>query len=245
MHSVNRKLFWLALCVIGFAVFMTGLLLYFKYQSVYTGLQRDRVILVAGEVDDIVEKSLSLGQDFREIAALQEVIERQGKADPIFLGIEVADRDGRIVYATDTARVGASLPAPWLTAFSRQTKSGSLLASPDEAVVAAVIRNGFAQVAGYAVIRYDRHLEQQAMSAFTQRLWIACITLFALFTALLYTTLRWLWQRTDRELVLAAEALSDADQPHSHALAADVAAIKAQIGAARQQLAAISPQGGQ
>jgi hypothetical protein len=242
MHAVNRKLFWLAFWVIGFAVFMTGLLLYFKYQSVFTGLQRDRVILVAGEIDDIAEKSLSLGQDFWEIATLQEVIERRREADPIFLGIEVAGQDGKIAYATDLARIGSSLPPEWLTVFGRQTKFSNLSPSPNEAVVASVIRNSFEQAAGYAVIRYNRQLEQQAMSTFTQRLVLTCIGLFALFTALLYATLAWLWRRTDRELVLAADALFDADQPHSHALVADVAAVKAKIAAAQKQLGTISPQ---
>ena len=92
MPAIHRKLFWLAFWVIGFAVFMTGLLLFFTYQSVFTGLQRDRVMLVAGEIDDIAEKSLSLGQDFWEIATLQDVIERRREADRIFTGIDVAGR---------------------------------------------------------------------------------------------------------------------------------------------------------
>ncbi len=77
MHALTRKLFWLAFWVIGFAVFMTGLLLYFKYQSVFTGLQRERVLMVAKEIDSIAEKNLSLGQDFWDMGALQDVIERR------------------------------------------------------------------------------------------------------------------------------------------------------------------------
>lgn len=246
MPAVNRKLFWLAFWVIGFAVFMTGLLLYFKYQSVFAGLQRDRVMLVAGEIDDIAEKSLSLGQDFWEIATLQEVIERRREADPIFLGIEVAGKDGKIAYATDLARIGSSVPAEWLPIFARQSKFSSLSPSPEEAVVASVIRNSFEQPAGYAVIRYNRLLEKQAMATFTKRLVITCVALFALFTLLLYATLTWLWRRTDREMVLAADALFDpsADatrELHSHALATNVTAVKEQFDAARRQLELVAP----
>jgi transposase len=93
VHSLTRKLFWLAFWVIGFAVSMSGLLLYFKYQSVFTGLQRDRVLMVATEIDSIAEKNLSLGQDFWELATLQDVIERRRQADKMFTGIDVAGKD--------------------------------------------------------------------------------------------------------------------------------------------------------
>ena len=247
MPAINRKLFWLAFWVIGFAVFMTGLLLYFKYQSVFTGLQRDRVMMVAGEIDDIAEKSLSLGQDFWEISTLQDVIERRRDADRIFLGIEVAGSDGKIAYATDLARIGSSLPAEWLAVFARHPRASSLSPSPDEAVVASTIRNSFEQVAGYAVIRYSRQPEQQAMHIFTRRLLFTCAVLFAVFSLLLYATLIWLWRRADRELVRAADALFEPDMeaagwPHSQALAADVRDVRAQIDAARAQLARVSPE---
>lgn len=246
MPAINRKLFWLAFWVIGFAVFMTGLLLYFKYQSVFTGLQRDRVLLVAGEIDDIAEKNLSLGQDFWEISTLQDVIERRRDADPLFLGIEVVGKDGKIAYATDLARIGSSLPPDWLLVFSRQPRFSSLQPAEDEAVVASNIRNSYEQVAGYAVIRYSRKAEQQAMNLFTRRLLFTCVAIFAVFTLLLYATLARLWRRTDRELVRAADALFEGDldqsgRPHSHALAFDVAEIKKQIGAAEAQLAIVHP----
>jgi hypothetical protein len=239
LPAVNRKLFWLALWVTGFAVFMTGLLLYFKYQSVFTSLQGARVMMVADEIDAIAEKNLSLGQDFWEIATLQEVIERRREADPIFLGIDVAGKDGKIAYATDLARVGSSLPADWLVAFARDPRVNKLAPSADEAVVAATIRNSFDQVAGYAVVRFTRQPERDAMRAFTQRLLVTCAALFVLFTLILFATLRWLWQRTDTALAAAANAI-DLGQPLAapHALSLEVAAIESQLAAARQQLGA-------
>ena len=247
MPAIHRKLFWLAFWVIGFAVFMTGLLLFFKYQSVFTGLQRDRVMLVAGEIDDIAEKSLSLGQDFWEIATLQDVIERRREADRIFTGIDVAGKDGKIAYSTDLARIGYSLPAEWMAAFARQPRFSNLSPSVDEAVVASTIRNSFAQPAGYAVIRYSRQREHEAMRAFTSRLAFTCAGVFVAFTLLLYAMLTWRWRRADRELSRAASALlgvspSAGETLHSHALAADVAAINAQLNTAGRELAAIDPE---
>lgn len=237
LPAVNRKLFWLAFWVTGFAVFMTGLLLYFKYQSVFTGLQRDRVMLVADEIDAIAEKNLSLGQDFWEIATLQDVIERRREADPIFIAIDVVGRDGKVAYSTDLARIGSSQSLEWLDWFARQPRRSRPSSSVNEAEVATTIRNSFDQVAGYAVVRYSRQPEREAMRAFTQRLLLTCGGLFVLFTLILYATLRWLWQRTDAALGAAATAINGR-QPLAapHTLALEVAAIESQLAAARQQL---------
>lgn len=236
MPSIQRKLFWLAFWVTGFAIFMTGLLLYFKYQSVFTGLQRERVLLVAGEIDDIAEKNLTLGQDFWEIATLQDVIERRRSADPLLLGIEVAGRDGRIAYATDLARMGASLPADWLQVFAAQAKVSRLSPSLEEAVVATTIRNSFDQVAGYAVVRYSRQPEHTAMREFTIRLLLTGAVLFVLFTLLLFTALQQLWQRTDRALAATAGNGDSQATPVPSRLAREMALVESQLAGAQQQL---------
>jgi len=85
------------------------------------------------------------------------------------------------------------------------------------------------------------------MHIFTRRLLFTCAVLFAVFSLLLYATLIWLWRRADRELVRAADALYEPDMeaagwPHSQALAADVRDVRAQIDAARAQLARVSPE---
>ncbi|MEQ1515676.1 MAG: hypothetical protein ABL931_04200 [Usitatibacteraceae bacterium] len=239
MNPLSRKLFWLAFWVIGFAVFMTGLLLYFKYQSVFTGLQRDRVMMVANEIDDIAEKNLSLGQDFWEIATLQDVIERRREADKIFLGIEVVGRDGKIAYSTDLARVGSSLPPAWLSEFALVRPNNRLSPSPDEAILASAIRNSFNQVAGYAVIRYGRQLEHEAMAQFTRRLTVTCGGVFLVFTLLLWGVLACIRNRTENILKRAAHTISG-DAHRDPAMAGEVAAIEAQLTAAHRQLDAVN-----
>lgn len=236
MPVVNRKLFWLAFWVTGFAVVMTGLLLYIKYSNALTSLQRERVMLVAGEIDGIAEKNLSLGQDFWEIATLQEVIERRRTADPIFLSIEVAGKDGKIAYSTDLARIGSSLPPEWLPIFARQASTGSLSRSADEAVAASVIRNSYEQIAGFAVIRYDRHLEHRATRAIAKRLIVNCIGLIAVFTLLLYWALARIWDKAETQFLLASDALLALGQTTPNSLAYEVNAIKIQVDAAKLQL---------
>lgn len=244
MSPLRSKLFWLSFWVIGFAVFMTGLLLHFKYQSVFTGLQRDRVVMVAQEITDITQKNLSLGQDFREIARLQDVIERRRETDPVMLAIEVAATDGKLLYATDRARLGTHLGSAWLAQFGNAKTFTALVASDDEALVATRINNSFEQLAGIVVIHYSRKSEHTAMRAFHQRLWPSCGGVFMAFTLLLYTVLVGLWRRTDAELACAAKFLGNANEVASApgdlrpALKRELETIAAQLDAATAELQA-------
>jgi hypothetical protein len=240
MHALTRKLFWLAFWVIGFAVFMTGLLLYFKYQSVFTGLQRDRVLMVAREIDSIAEKNLSLGQDFWELATLQDVIERRRQADALFIGIDVAGKDGKIAYSTDLARLGSQLPPEWIEVFSRNPNLNNMSPSKDLAVVVSGIRNGFDQHAGYAVIRYGRQLEHEAMAAFTRKLVANCLIVFVLSTLALFAILVWLERGLERAFSTAAAAMDPSQaSPGAHALAGELALIQAQLEEAGRGIGAV------
>jgi hypothetical protein len=240
MHALTRKLFWLAFWVIGFAVFMTGLLLYFKYQSVFTGLQRDRVLMVAQEIDAIAEKNLSMGQDFWELATLQDVIERRRSADALFIGIDVAGKDGKIAYSTDLARIGTMLPAEWVAAFSRNARLTSLVPSQDLAMVASSIRNGFDQHTGYAVIRYTRQLEHEAMSSFTRRLFATCAIVFVVFTLVLFATLLACERHIERALSRAAAvARSAPGAAGAHALSRELVEIQSRADEANRAIASI------
>jgi hypothetical protein len=239
MRSLRPKLFWLSFWVIGFAVVMTGLLLHFKYQSVYTGLQRERVLMVAGEITDIVEKSLSLGQDFRDMARLQDVIERQRATDAILLAIEVAAPNAQLLYATDQSRIGSRLNPAVLADTARAANSSSPAASKDEALVVARIRNSFDQLAGYVVIRYSRHAEQTAMQVFERRLGLSCAGAFMVFTGLLYATLLGLWRRTEAQLARAAQVLEGQGAKSAlgnPALRRELDTIDAKLDAAAAQL---------
>jgi hypothetical protein len=240
MEALPRRLFWLAFWVVGFAVGMTGLLLYFKYQSVFTGLQRDRILLVAREIDEIAERDLSLGQDFWSIDTLPEVIERRRTAETFIKGIDVAGPDGRIAYASDMSRMGSSLPPGWMPLLSKGASHTSFAPSPDLAVVAAPIRNSFGQVAGYTVVRYGRELEHDAMAKFTREILVACALSWAGFTATLFALLLVLRRRIERVFRVAADAV-DGKGPPPAALSEPLARIGSQFAEAERLLAAGGP----
>ncbi|MBK7661703.1 MAG: hypothetical protein IPJ28_22400 [Betaproteobacteria bacterium] len=221
MTSLPRRLFWLAFWVVGFAVAMTGLLLYFKYQSVFTGLQRDRILLVAREIDEIAERDLSLGQDFWGIDTLPEVIERRRTAETFLQAIDVAGPDGRIAYASDMSRMGSSLPPEWMPLVTKPAPLAAFSPSRDEAVVSSPIRNGFGQVAGYTVVRYGRELEHEAMAKFTREIVFACGVSWAGFTLLLFALLMAMRRRIEGVFGRAADAV-DGTGPVPAALAQEL-----------------------
>lgn len=237
MPSLPRKLFWLAFWVVGFAVGMTGLLLHFKYQAVYTGLQRDRILLVAREIDEIAERDLSLGQDFWSIDTLPEVIERRRTAEAFLEGIDVAGPEGRIAYASDLSRMGSSLPADWMPRLAKAGAHAHFSPTPDLAVVAAPIRNPFGQVAGYTVVRYGRAPEQAAMAAFTREILVACGLSWAAFTLALFAMLLALRRRIESVFGEAAAAVAGEGSPPP-ALSKELDPVMARFGEAGRALAA-------
>ena len=251
MDALSKKIFWLSFGVVGFAVFITCLLLYFKYQIVYVGLQRDRVLMVAAEIDQIAEVSLSLGQQFSEITALQGVLERRRKTDTLFLGIDVIGAEGQTVYSTDVERIGSVIPADWLGVFLGSTKVTYLNPTAGLAVVASPIRNSFDQLSGFALIRYDRRIEHEAMIDFSKRLLLVGLSVLLVFAALLFFILFKLNSYVERTLALATLQLAAIDaraSPQSpaqarittHALASEITVINACELTARHALASVT-----
>ena len=236
-QALPRRLFWLAFWVVGFAVGMTGLLLHFKYQAVFTGLQRDRILLVAREIGEIAERDLSLGQDFWGIETLPEVIERRRTAESFLEGIDVAGPDGRIAYASDLSRLGSSLPPGWTQRLAKAAGRIDFAATGDVAVVATPIRNGFGQVAGYTVVRYGREPEHEAMAGFSRELLVACGVPWAGFTALLFALLLALRARTERVFREAADSL-EGKGPPPRALAGELGRTTERLEEAERLLAA-------
>ena len=108
------------------------------------------------------------------------------------------------------------------------------------ALVVSGIRNGFNQQAGYAVIRYSRALEREAMTAFTRRLVATCSIVFVVFTLTLFAILLWLERGLERAFSTAAAAMEpSAGSADSHALAGELALIHRQLEAADRGIGAV------
>ena len=113
MHTLLGRLAVLAVVIAGFSVGMALLLIVFKVQGTHNELRHGRFALVAQEVDTLVERSLSLGVPFDELPQLQAALIRQKSVDLDILSIDVLHANGVIVYSSEPARVGTTVPSSW------------------------------------------------------------------------------------------------------------------------------------
>jgi hypothetical protein len=241
LRESSRRNLWVAACVIGFAVSMSCLLLTFKQRAAFDALQRERLQLVAGAIGDMVEKSLTFGLAFNEIAAAPEFLGSQKSTDALIAGIDVADAGGTVVYSTDTARIGQAANPAWRIAMERVKGDAWRSREGQDAAEAAVVRNSFGLTLGHVVVRYRLDVLDDATRRFAKRLaaWgagIAVIVTVTLFVVLNYLTLR-LERRLARiRAILAGEPPRKA---HPTSLGAQAVATRHTLDESARELAAL------
>jgi hypothetical protein len=248
LPPLYRKLFVLAFLIAVFAVGMATLLIGFKISNTQRELRHARFDLIAQDIDRVIEQSFALGLNFNELSALPTALMRRKAADSAITAIDVADRDGRIVYSTENNHIGQQTPTEW-RAIIRQ-KIALPLASPadsrwraqgeSEAVAGAIVVNSFSIKEGWVAVRYHRSV---ALNTYAD-LWVALkttvIITLVVTTLLLFGLFAILMRRFERnttkaaDLLMSESAVIDARSGWSHQLQP----LVAHIDAARRALAA-------
>lgn len=140
--------------VLAFAFSLIGFLAYEKHRKAFAGLVQARIGAVALDLGARVDSGINIGLPLSAMSNLQEVFQREAKADPDILSIDAFDAQGRILYSSDPGRVGAAAPAGWprAAAASRQWRIEG-----DEDFVAGVsARNAFDSLEGALALRYAK-----------------------------------------------------------------------------------------
>ncbi len=145
-----------AVLVCLFAVGMAALLNYFKYRSTADRIITARLIVVGDGIENSIQASLALGLSFNELAMLPSLIERERKADPLILGIEVFDPDGKRLYSTGSLGTTQAAPASWLAAARRGGDANWSVIDGDDSAVGISIKNNFGLTVGYLALNYSR-----------------------------------------------------------------------------------------
>jgi len=207
MSPHSRKLLWLAVWVTGFAVAMACLLLAFKHRAALDALQRDRLERVAGEIEEIVSRSLAIGMAFPEIATLPEALESAKTIETLVAAIDVIDADARVLYSTERERVRAAARPAWRAAMARAGERAWRASDGAEGAVGVAIRNAFGLTVGHVVVRYGLDTLTTSNRAFWHRLaaWGAAIAVVSAF--IVFSMLRWVQGALDRRLARARAAL--------------------------------------
>ena len=152
-----RPLLLLLAMLLVFSVGMASLLNYFKFESTVKKLQRDRISLIAEEVQKAVERGDSLGAELATNATIQAMIERQLKSDALVMLIEIFDENGKTLFSTDAARKNSVAPPAWTSAAYRLQKADWSLAEKTSFVTGIVLKNSFDLSIGSVAVRYDRN----------------------------------------------------------------------------------------
>lgn len=239
LKETTRSQLWLSVWVIGFSVAMACLLLGFKHRAALDGLQRARLLLVATGTREVVERNLTFGISFADIATLPDVLTSTRSTDPLISGIDVVDADGKAIYSTDAPRRGHYLEMEWREAMHRAGGEPWHAAEGDEAVQAAPIRNAFGLTLGHAVVRYRLDALDHASREFVRYLAFSGLAVAAGGTLALFLMLRWIQARLERRLARLRTAFEDgAPGARAGSLSAQAAEARAKIDAARQALEA-------
>jgi hypothetical protein len=176
MDSTRRQMIAVAVTVCGFAVGMAGMLNYFKYRATANRIVTERLVVTARAVENGIQSALSLGLQFSDIGTLPGTLERERGTDPLILGIDVFDLDGRRLYSTDRLRAARPVPASWLAAARKPVNDQWAAEDDQEAAAGIVVKNNFGVNMGYLAVRYSsdhvrddaqRVGNQLALSSFT------------------------------------------------------------------------------
>jgi len=196
VSPLYRKIAILSVLIAGFTVGMAYLLISFKVSSVHRELRHARFELAAAEIDQVIEKSLSLGLSFNELTTLNGTLARRKLADSAITGIDIASADGQVAYSTEPGHIRASAPAAWQQLWQPRQARGNggnsgrwRTLDKDEAVAGATLVNGFDEIQGYVAIRYSIVANRDTQIGLRNQLapiaWIVFgVTSLALFIAL-------------------------------------------------------------
>lgn len=236
-----RPLLLLLAMLLLVSVGMASLLNYFKFESTIKKLQRDRISLIADEVQLAVARGNSLGAELATSSTIQAMLERQLKSDALVTLIDLFDENGNTLFSTDRARIHTAAPAAWTAAAYRMKTDKWSLAEPSAFVTGIVLRNSFDLTIGSVAVRYDRHgLDRTvaAMGAYIARIGLSAASLAFVLCGLAFAILS-LRMRRD---AARAERMLDHAAPGPAPLLPierDIARLQAAAAAAGSALGAI------
>ncbi|MBL8518052.1 MAG: hypothetical protein JNM76_13905 [Betaproteobacteria bacterium] len=236
MKSTRARFVIVALLVCTFAIGMATFLNYFKYKATVGETVKSRVLVVANPIETSVQASLALGLNFAELGILNSLLARQKASDTLITGIDVYDTAGKILYSTDSPRVGQQAPAAWLEAArSMGKKEDWAVEEKNQLVTGIALKNNFDLTAGFLAVRYSRAYLDAATGRVAEKLLSTAIPVLAVIGLLAPLALMLVMRRFDRDMHAVTAALQS-DAPVSGPFADAVADMKKNLAEADKGL---------
>lgn len=250
LKTTRVRFIGVALLVCLFAIGMATFLNYFKYKSTLRQIVNTRLLVIGLGIENSIQSSLALGLNFAEIGTLQGLIEREKVADRLISAISVFDTGGRVLYSTQSDRVGQAVPANWLGAATRTTSRDWFVEEPDEFTAGLALKNNFDLTVGHLVIRYARGYVDRNVSAMGVQLATISAIAFACVVLLVPLALLVILRRFERDMHALEERVAGTDSdrvgpvapafaPAVEELRTSIKAAEAGLAQARAKLAAV------
>jgi len=149
--------------ILVFAVLVTGLLNYYKYQSTLSELIHSRLVVVGLDLKQSIEGSVGLGIPLNQMQNIQEIIDRTKNEDDQVLSVEVFEtiaNGGTKLFHTNKEDVGKPVPQSWLAVSGNVEEAVWSVDTKDATVTGFSLVNNFNTVIGAVVLRYSRSYQQ-------------------------------------------------------------------------------------
>lgn len=142
--------------VVALALAFACVLYYVQYETLFSSLQRSRLAVLATSIRDAVKGGTDLGLALKDMHGVQGVIERTRALDPDISGITVFDRQGRVLFDTDPARIGTTRPDTVAWAAASEAGAAWYLAEGARGVAGQPLLNSFDAVLGGIALDHSR-----------------------------------------------------------------------------------------
>jgi len=164
---------------------LTAYLNHFKFQKSFSGLVQSRFAFVGREIKSAIEESMGVGLALTQLRTTQDIIERMKQQDADIRSVEVFDQQGQVIFSTDRAGIGETIPKAWTRA-NRQAKPGDTWqwSDADGHAVGLPVVNPLGLVEGGVVLTYSSAVLDARIEAMFVRLARFTGELLALFALL-------------------------------------------------------------
>lgn len=190
-----------------FAIGMVAFLNYFKYRATVAEMVQSRVLVVGRGIENSVQASLGLGLQFAEIATIPDLLQREISTESLLRRIDIFDHNGRILYSTDAAQVGRSVPAAWTAAAAHAKKAQWAVEERDMNVAGLSLRNNFNLTVGYMALHYPRGYVDQAAARIGPDILVASLGAIAGVVLLMPLLLGFTFRQVESDFAAARRAL--------------------------------------
>lgn len=159
--------------ILMFAISVTSLLNYYKYQSTLSELVRSRLVVIGIDLKHTIEGSVGLGIALSQTDNVEEIIGRSKQGDEYILSVEVYEttaNGGVRLFHTEKTGIGEPVSETWIEA-AKSAKKHVWTADDKLALTTGFsLVNNFDKVIGAIVFRYSRTYQQGKIDAMFEKL---------------------------------------------------------------------------